>query len=229
MTYRQPLRFISALALTVAVFLAAYYAPKIIRIPLGSFIPSSFVTHSFMAGLSIAAMWLISKGKLSAFGFRMGTYKFSPRILLWVLPTAALATLQAMTLPHGQTPHGFIQLSKIQTVIFIWIYSSVCEETLVRGLLQTLLGKPAQAGAAIGRKLSLPVVVSGVFFGAMHLVLIRLIGSAAIPIAVMATFLGLIAAHYRERTGSLLPALFVHALFNIGGSLPLWIIMWIRG
>jgi membrane protease YdiL (CAAX protease family) len=45
----------------------------------------------------------------------------------------------------------------------------------------------------------------------------------------MATFLGLVAARYREKTGSLLPAIIVHALFNIGSMLPLWTILWLRG
>jgi membrane protease YdiL (CAAX protease family) len=48
-----------------------------------------------------------------------------------------------------------------------------------------------------------------------------------VPI-VLATFLGIVAAYYRESTGSLLPAILVHALFNIGGTLPLWAVEWLR-
>jgi membrane protease YdiL (CAAX protease family) len=71
----------------------------------------------------------------------------------------------------------------------------------------------------------MPVVVSGLFFGAMHLTLIRLIGPGAIPIVLAATYLGLVAAYYREKTGSLLPAYILHVLFNIAGTLPMWLIL----
>jgi membrane protease YdiL (CAAX protease family) len=54
-------------------------------------------------------------------------------------------------------------------------------------------------------------------------------GLAAVPIILVVVFLGLVAARYRERTGSLLPAIIVHALFNIGGTLPLWVLQWLQG
>jgi membrane protease YdiL (CAAX protease family) len=116
----------------------------------------------------------------------------------------------------------------LQTIVFIWICSSFCEEVLVRGLLQTMLGPRTEAAAPDPRWWTIPSVISAVFFGAMHLVLVPLLGPAAIPIILMATFLGFVAAHYRQATGSLLPAIGVHMLFNIGGSLPLWLILWMR-
>jgi membrane protease YdiL (CAAX protease family) len=54
-------------------------------------------------------------------------------------------------------------------------------------------------------------------------------GAGAVPVVLLATCLGLIAAHYREKTGSLLPPILIHALFNIGGTLPLWTVQWLRG
>jgi len=74
----------------------------------------------------------------------------------------------------------------------------------------------------------MPVDVSGLFFGFMPFVLIKSMGHAAIPVILLAVVLGLVAARYRERTGSLLPAIIAHALFNIGGMLPLWVIQWMR-
>jgi membrane protease YdiL (CAAX protease family) len=54
-------------------------------------------------------------------------------------------------------------------------------------------------------------------------------GPGAIPVVLMATYLGLVAAHYREKTVSLLPAILLHVLFNIVGILPFWMIQWLRG
>ena len=212
-----------AIAFTVALFLAASYAAKFVHFPPGSFIPSIFAMQTVFLVLCIAAMLLISKGRLAEFGFTRGTYRFSLRILWWLLPVAAFSLMGAIASPHA---HFFIDLTKMQTIVFVWIYSSFCEETLVRGLLQTLLSRGARA---VGRGLNMPVIVSGLFFGAMHLMLIRLIGPAAIPIVLLATYLGLVAAYYREKTGSLLPAYLLHALFNVAGTLPMWAILWLRG
>jgi membrane protease YdiL (CAAX protease family) len=119
----------------------------------------------------------------------------------------------------------------LQTILFIWIYASISEEILTRGLLQGYLSIAGRdvAGTSSRFRFSLPVVTSALFFGAMHAVLIPAMGPGAIPIIVLATGLGLVAGHYRERTGSLLPAIIVHALFNIGGTVPTWVVLWLRG
>lgn len=217
-----------ALVLAAAVALAAMYAVRLVRLPSESFFPPSFVTHSVMLALTVVAMWLLSKGRLHVYGFTKGAYEFSPRVLIWVLPTAVLSILSAVVSPSGQGTSGLSGFTKPQMVIFVWLYASISEETLTRGLLQTLLSGNAKVGAAPRRRLSMPVLVSGLFFGAMHLVLLKSMGPAAVPVILLAVFLGLVAGSYRERTGSLLPAIIVHALFNIGGTLPSWVVQWLH-
>jgi membrane protease YdiL (CAAX protease family) len=226
---RHAFKPVFALSLAAAVALAAMFAVRLVRVPPASFLAPSFVTHSVMLALSLAAMWLLSKGRLDLFGFTNGAYKFNPRILLWVLPTAVLSIMSAVASPGGQGTGGPTGLTKPQMVVFIWVYASISEETLTRGLLQTLLSGNAQVGVAAPRRLSMPVLVSGLFFGSMHIVLVKSMGAAAVPVILLAVFLGLVAARYRERTGSLFPAIIVHALFNIGGMLPLWVIQLLRG
>jgi len=221
--------FRPVLALAAAVALAAMFAARLVGVPPASFFPPSFVTHSVMLALSVAAMSLISKGRLDLYGITRGTYKFNPRIVMWVLPTAVLSLASTVASPGGQGTGGPFELTKSQIVVFVWVYASISEETLTRGLLQTLLSRNAQVGAAAPRRLSMPVLVSGLFFGSMHIVLVKSMGLAAVPVILLAVFLGLVAARYRERTGSLLPAIIIHALFNIGGMLPLWVIQWLRG
>jgi membrane protease YdiL (CAAX protease family) len=72
--------------------------------------------------------------------------------------------------------------------------------------------------------LSLPVIFGGLYFGMMHIVAIKRMGPLVI---LFTTLLGLVAGYYREKTKSLIPAIIIHALFNIGGSLPMWILSWI--
>jgi membrane protease YdiL (CAAX protease family) len=205
------------------------YAARLVGVSLAGFFPTSFVTHTVMFILSVAAIWLLSKGRLDLYGITRGTYKFSLRIVMWVLPMAVLSLASTLASPGGRGTGGPFELTKSQIVVFVWIYASISEELLTRGLLQTLLGGNARVGAGAPRKLSMPVILSALFFGAMHLVLIKSMGPAAVPVILLAVFLGLVAAHYRERTGSLLPAIIVHVLFNIGGTLPLWVIQWLRG
>lgn len=225
---RHSFRPVLAIALTAAVALMAMYAVSLVRVPPGSFFPPSFVTDSAMLGLSVAAMWLLSKGQLERYGLTKGTYKFNPRILMWVLPTAVLSTVSAFASPAGRDTSGFSELSKLQLVVFVWVYASISEEVLTRGLLQTLLTGDSQREVPAPHRLSMPVLVSALFFGSMHIVLVKSMGPMVIGVILLAVFLGLIAARYRERTGSLLPAIIVHALFNIGGMLPLWVIQWLR-
>lgn len=229
MISRNPFRPVPAIALAAVVALVAMYAVRLVGVPAASFFPPSFVVHSVMLALSVAAMWLLSKGRLERYGFTKGTYKFNPCILMWILPTAVLSIVSVFALPSGQSTSGFSELTKLQLVVFVWVYASISEELLTRGLLQTLLTADSRGQLSTPRRLSMPVVVSGLFFGSMHIVLVKSMGPAAVPVILLAVFLGLIAAHYRERTGSLLPAIIVHALFNIGGTLPLWVIQWLRG
>jgi membrane protease YdiL (CAAX protease family) len=87
-------------------------------------------------------------------------------------------------------------------------------------LLQTLLAR------ALGENhFGVLVLLSGLFFGAMHLLVVRQMGPGVV---VFTTYLGLVAAYYRQKTGSLLPAILMHMLFNICGSAPIWIIQWQR-
>jgi membrane protease YdiL (CAAX protease family) len=229
MVSHRSFRPVFALMLAAGVALAAMYAARLVGVSGASFLPTSFVTHTVMFVLSMATMWLLSKGRLDLYGITRGTYKFSPRIVMWVLPTAVLSVASTIALQGGQGPGFPIELTKCQIVVFVWVYASICEELLTRGLLQTLLGGNSRVGPGAPRKLSMPVIVSALFFGAMHLVLVKSMGLAAVPIILVVVFLGLVAARYRERTGSLLPAIIVHALFNIGGTLPIWVIQWLRG
>jgi len=222
-------RPVFALILAAGVALAAMYAPRLVVVSLASFLPPSIVTHTVMFVLSIAAMWLLSKGRLDLYGITTGTYQFSPHIVMWVLPTGVLSLASTIASPGGQRTGFPIELTKYQIIVFDWVYASICEELLTRGLLQTLLGGNSRDGAGAHRKLSMPVIVSALFFGAMHLVLVKSMGLAAVPVILLTVFLGLVAARYRERTGSLLPAIIVHALFNIGGTLPLWVLQWLQG
>jgi membrane protease YdiL (CAAX protease family) len=201
-------------------------APQVLHLPGSPSLPRSFFTHSLMLLLSLAAMMWLSKGKLSQYGLTVGTFRFSAKYLLWLLPTAVISILEMISSHGNPTPTSSLSFSPLTVVLFIWIYASISEEIFVRGLVQSYLAPFSQYRIKISntRSISFPIFFGAVFFGLMHVVLWPRLGLAALVPIAFATLLGFIAGYYREATGSVLPAIVVHALFNIGGTVPGWIV-----
>ena len=183
---------------------------------------NSLVTHGVMAALSLAAMAGLSQGELAAFGLAVGTFRWSFLLLIWAVPTFVLGLPQLLGRRH-RAPEGPFSLSPGQTILRVWLVASVAEELLTRGLIQTSLASLSEVGFSVGAHfVSLPVLAGAAAFSAMHLVLVKRMGVRTFPILVVTLFLGCVAGIYREATGSLVPAVLVHGLFNIGGSLASW-------
>jgi membrane protease YdiL (CAAX protease family) len=185
--------------------------------------PNSLVTHFVMAGLAVAAMYLTSGGRWSEFGLGLGSFHWSPMLLLWVLPTAILTIMQ-LAASRGRPSDDPHQLGPVQIVLRVWIVASIAEEVLTRGLIQGLLAPLSTTGFRVaGELVSVSVLLAALAFAALHLVLVRKMGAKAAPVIVLAFLLGCVAGVYRQTTGSLIPAVIVHMLFNIGGTVPMWL------
>jgi len=185
--------------------------------------PDSLVTHFAMAGLAIVAMYLASGGRWSEFGLGLGSFHWNPSLLLWVLPTAILTIMQ-LAASRGRPSNDPHQLGPVQTVLRVWIVASIAEEVLTRGLIQRLLAPLSTTGFRVaGELVSVSVLVAALAFAGLHLVLVRKMGAKAAPVIVLAFLLGCVAGVYRQATGSLIPAVIVHMLFNIGGTIPMWL------
>ena len=104
-------------------------------------------------------------------------------------------------------------------IIGVWFWSSVTEEIFSRGMVQSLL-QDLTKYRFLG--LSLPVWISAILFGAGHLTVFKLSSSPFFVMFIVsnATIMGLLAAYYREKSGSIIPAIIVHILANVFGSLP---------
>jgi membrane protease YdiL (CAAX protease family) len=226
---RPPVFFRLLLALILGIFISviALEAPGIMLKAKSSFVwlPAA-LTHSIMWILSLAAIGLLSRGNLASYGLTKGDFRLGGRIFLWVIPTAILSTLGFIASRFGVEIKGGLGYSPLQTVIFVWIYATISEEVFTRGLLQSYLIPLSPYGINLSKRLrlSLPVIFSGLYFGMMHIVAIKRMGP---PVVLFTTLLGLVAGYYREKTRSLIPAMMIHALFNVGGSLPKWILSWI--
>jgi len=185
--------------------------------------PNSLATHAMMAGVSIAGIYLASGGRWSGFGLGVGTFKWSPILLLWVLPTAVLMIPQVAT-SRGRASADSHHLRPAQTIVRVWLAASIAEELLTRGLIQGLLAPFSGVGFHVGTdSVTVPILLAALAFAALHLILVRRMGAKATPVILLAFLLGCVAGVYRETTGSLIPAVIVHMLFNIGGTIPLWL------
>jgi membrane protease YdiL (CAAX protease family) len=219
-------RVLIALLMGLAISVITLQLTRLFSLSEDSFIPSSFVTHTFMWLLSIIIIYILTKGKLRDYGFTKGKFQLTPKIFLWVVPMAVLSTLAFI----GSRLAGEVEeanaLLYLQDIIFIWIYASICEEIFTRGLLQSFLSPLRGYGFVLAKKwrISLPALFSGLYFGGMHIVLFNRMGLAVVVPMILAALLGIAAGYHREKTESLIPAIIIHGLFNVGGALPMWLL-----
>ena len=180
---------------------------------------------------SIVAMLLIPKMKLRDFGLRLPK-KINYFKLIWqtvaltigggviygLLFMGLLRSLFGDTGEMGFPDSG----SFLKTIITVWLWSSICEEILNRGLIQSLLNVFKKYKFC---RLTLSVWISGIIFGAMHFSVLRFSSSIFFVLFIVcgATTLGVLAAYYREKSESVYPAIMVHILGNVAGSFPLLI------
>lgn len=223
-TKSRRLRMLIALPMTMGVFWTSTQVSRFAPDLSEQYFPRSGWTHLTMLIVSLIILVLFSKNRLHLCGFTMGNFRLRPSFFLWFLPTAVPATLVTLFTPDVESSHPVSDFSKIQIVLFVWVLASISEEIAVRGLFQSLAYKNF-IGSPTGKwyRLSIQVIFSGLLFGAMHLGLLRRMGAEAVPVIVLTTILGIVTAKYRETTGSIVPAILIHMMFNIGGQLPGWI------
>jgi membrane protease YdiL (CAAX protease family) len=219
-------RIVKTLLVGVLIFVVSIVIPKLLVSKGGA---SLLTTQGLELALALLAIAILDKGRFSDYGFRLPRVaRFSLWVLVkWVLIAlaamgmGAIATL-AVSLSGGSGNPVVKQLSFPQIVLFVWVFSSIIEEILTRGFIQGHLSPLNEVGVGmLVFRVSVPTLAGALFFAAMHLVL--LLSGADIPttvIIVIFTFsLGLLAGHQRAKSGSLIPAIILHALANVGGML----------
>ncbi|KPL03951.1 MAG: hypothetical protein AMJ90_02520 [candidate division Zixibacteria bacterium SM23_73_2] len=181
----------------------------------------SDLMHMGMFAFSFVLILVLSKGKISEYGFKVsGDLKLKNTVLVGLI-AGFIITSSTLVLPIHPPP-GVEDFSFFELVIFIWILASVGEEVLTRGLIQSYLSPLRGFGFSIlGFPISLPVLAGALFFGGMHLGLLSMgLDSFSVwAIVISAFFMGIIAGYYREKTESIIPAIIIHILFNICGTI----------
>jgi membrane protease YdiL (CAAX protease family) len=190
-----------------------------------SWLSAGTLTQVMMLAVSLVLISALSRGRLSRYGFKMATAAQTKAAFIYgsitaVVVQVALAVIWRV-LPPSEGHPALAGSSLLQIVITVWVLASICEEVFHRGLIQTFLEPLRGCGLGIfGFRLSLPVIVAAVLFGAGHIMLLTIGADGYLVGGIVgsATVLGLAAGYYREKTGSLVPAILIHMLFNAYGG-----------
>ncbi|MEW6411905.1 MAG: CPBP family intramembrane glutamic endopeptidase [Candidatus Zixiibacteriota bacterium] len=219
MSINQASRVLSALSIAVAIFLVAIVLPRMI---FESGPARLATTQGLELILSLVAIAVLGKGKFSEYGFCLPKGGYQWMLIAATAPLLGIAATIAVLGLGGSGSPVAKSLTFPQIVLFVWILSSTIEEVFTRGFLQGHLAPLSGRYLEFPLfKIEIPVLVSAVFFSAMHLVL-AFSGADAVTTVVTLLFtfaIGLIAGHLRSLTGSLIPAIVVHMLANIGGMI----------
>ena len=172
---------------------------------------------------SILVIVIRGKGNFADFGFRIPKNLYFWRIAPLSLMYGVIAT-SIITWVGGDGNPLAADLSRIEIILLVWIYASISEEILFRGVLQTIIArKTKRVVRVLNMSISISVFATAIVFALDHIGSMLLTGAstAGIIVIVLFTFtVGITAGHYREKTGSLLPAIIIHMFSNIGGALP---------
>jgi len=178
-------------------------------------------THTAMLVLAVFFMLILNKGNLRSYGFTWSlNFPLTKTILVSLLIGLIMALLQNLFVT-SKVELPVDNYSFLESILYIWVWASICEEVLTRGLIQGFLDPLKHIGLTVFKHhISLPVIVGALFFGAMHLAMLTM--GADIKMVLLIVFfsiiLGVIAGYLKEKTNSLVPAILVHFCFNVGGS-----------
>lgn len=220
------------LVLTVALGAAIYVFALFLMPSLGlfegllktSWVERGDITQVTLLLISLILIFIFSKGDLSSYGFKATKIKHIVKPALLSIPVVFLMFILTgimMGISGSRPESGSVPLGggMLKTIISVWLIASTTEEIFYRGLLMGLLAPLQNLGFRLFKShISVPVTVCALGFGLGHLCLLgNMQNIIVISIVITSTLLGFIAGYYREKTGSLLPAIAAHMMFNIVG------------
>jgi membrane protease YdiL (CAAX protease family) len=196
--------------LFASVYLPAFVLVGILRLSGVSAVLLIMVTSFLFAAMIIAIFLKSQDWSIKDFGLVICGTKYVVRaIVLGGILALIISFLQYVL--HISNPPAFEGFTFWQTVLLFWIGASIQEETIFRGLIQSIVGRKL-GDVSIGGSLSAAAFIVAILFAIVHIPLGFFTVGAAFVV-------GLLVGELRVRSGSLIPAIIVHALVNIVGTL----------
>ena len=221
------LRLITGVIFGAIIFLTALYViPSIGFISTftdNSPIGNGDITQFTLLGISLILAYYLSGKNLTLYGFKLTGIKYLIKpILISVFSVIIFfVVMNIMMAVTGLKPDELggsgLDKSILNFLITVALFASICEEIFYRGLIYSFLEPLKKYRFRFFKSyISLPVTVCALMFGLGHLCLLgKMSYVIVISIVVSATLLGFIAGYYREKTGSILPAIAAHITFNL--------------
>ncbi len=203
-------RFAKALG-TLLLLFAAAYGPAFLTVALLRLRPFEAVPVIIVISLAVAILLVkvVSgrAGGFAQFAFRFCHYRYIAAAIVFGAPIAWALTILVNRLSSGP-PSPEVPFRPWMTFLYFLVGAAIQEEIIFRGLLQTTLARQFPATLSFfGTSLSCAAIIVALLFGLIHL--------EVNPITAGAAFvLGLFSGELRQRSGSLLPAILVHTVFN---------------
>jgi membrane protease YdiL (CAAX protease family) len=197
---------------TLLLLFAGAYGPAFLAVALLRLRPFEAVPAIMVISLGVAILLInvVSgrAGDFTQFGFQFCRLRYIAAAIVFGAPIGWALTILVNHFSSGPAP-AEMSLRPWMKVLYFVVGAAIQEEVIFRGLLQTTLARQIPAALSfLGTSLSYAAIIVALLFGLIHL--------EVNPITAAAAFvLGLLSGELRHRSGSLLPAMLVHALFNV--------------
>lgn len=212
-----PVALVLLLITFLVIYIPAGALTRGLHLSANATVPVTILITFAIACLLMA--WHIRRGTETtrAFGVRWPRWRYLGYALIFAVPVAVLAAWATAAATKSGLESGGplagLRLAPWQPYVYFVVAAAVQEEAIFRGLLQSTLARrlaAIPASAAVAGVTAMFCVA--LLFGLIHLV----VGPVT---AVFAFALAVIAGELRRRSGSLLPAIICHSVFNLAGIL----------
>ncbi len=203
-------RFAKAIAIVLLSFVGTYgpalLTVALLKLPLFKAVPVIIV---MTLAVAIGLIYTVSRnpGGFAEFGFQSCGYRYIAAAIAFGTPIGWLLTILVKHLSSGP-PMPEMSLPPWMMILYFVVGAAIQEEVIFRGLLQTTLARQFPTTFSFfGIPVSYSAMIIALLFGLIHLEVNPITAAAALV-------LGLLAGELRRRSGSLLPSIMVHPVFN---------------
>lgn len=196
------------IGILIAVYAPTFAIVRLLHVRIAQEVPAIILISLFFAALLIIALRAWARFSWADFGF----CRADRRYVGWAFVVGVPLALGLTWLDHRYTTSGplaGLSLPVWKLLVYFAIGAPIQEETIFRGVMQGA----AMRGSVVLRcgraAISGATLFVAAIFGLVHF-------EVSVVTAIAAFVLGLAAGELRYRSGSLIPAIIAHALFNLG-------------
>jgi len=206
MKFPKPKALGLGVGLFVAVYVPAFIATALLR-PHTELGIALIIAITLLVAMLLIFLLTSAREGFKEFGFRLPRSRYAGIALASGLALGLVAAFLNHLLP-SKPPFDVSGFAPWKIGLYFIVGASIQEEVIFRGLIPSTVEKRwALIFSVCGVPISGAVAFTAVLFGIIHL-------EVGAVVALGAVILGLVAGELRRRSGSLLPAIIVHAFFN---------------